>query len=304
MEHKEKYRPIFEGNIRTEESSASDIGLEREAKSIDFMEQLVPILELSDDQFNPKASELLKQRLHDLQSPLGQVVNTSGGTRDFILDTTDISPTKEGSKYRIDDESIYVQVLPTMRKLYRKYAERGISAETAFFSAAIHTAQIEQTRYFNGLPTKDRAEARSRILARYTGEFGPLSIADLKDAPMCSERAAVAHNVLHMLGIPSTFHAGFVGRATGNGFELADKSPHAFLTIFNTGGKEMLFDPANPKKYKDGDVTLREVPSVYKMPSGRKPVVVEKQNYEKQPDGSFKPSKTMKIVYGFRGVEV
>lgn len=302
MTEKVIHRPVFQGDVRVVDPSDNTVS--SEAQFAGAVERLVPLLALPDHLFDQLAPQYLEQRLRELRSPLEQVVDSAGGTNDFILETTVISPTNEGGQYRIDDESIYEHALPTMRRLYRQFVEGGgIEPERAFFSAAVHTAQIEQTRYFNGLPTKDRAKARSRILARATGEFGPLSIADLKDAPMCSERAAVAHNVLHLIGVPATFHAGVIGRATGNGSELVDKSAHAFLTVVNAQGEKRLFDLANPRKYKVSGSVVQETPSVYEMPNGGSDVVVaEKQNYDRQPNGSFAPGDTTTIVYGFRGL--
>jgi hypothetical protein len=71
------------------------------------------------------------------------------------------------------------------------------------------------------------------------------SISELKEVAMCMERAAVSHNMLHLLGIDSTLEVGELKIPDG------EKGGHAWLVIKGPDGIDRIFDPLNCHVIKD-----------------------------------------------------
>ena len=71
------------------------------------------------------------------------------------------------------------------------------------------------------------------------------SIKDLKEKNIaaCSERSAMAHNLLRFLGIDSELIFG----------KINQKAAHAYIIFKSENGKRILYDPMNPVEYRKND---------------------------------------------------
>jgi len=107
-------------------------------------------------------------------------------------------------------------------------------------------------------PDEDEVECEGK-------ERGKISDLEGKNSAACVERAALAHNLMKMLGIDSTYKAS----AILNGGE---KEAHAY-NLVKYNGKAYIFDATIPRGLENGEITplITEIPEVAyeKMCSGK-----------------------------------
>jgi len=113
-----------------------------------------------------------------------------------------------GKDYKLDDPTIYDHIAPLLYTTYHKIFEKvGGDPVRAYLNAAIRTAQYTQQVYFGSVAgnVKKRWQLLGDIL---DDDTEVKSITDLKSVAVCSERAAVANNVLQILGFNPVLETG------------------------------------------------------------------------------------------------
>lgn len=180
----------------------------------------------------------------------------------FISSTTEVRPVASLRGIAIDDDEIYQHFL-TSFKLFSKGVD--LADPEAYFEAAIYAAEYGQGYYFDvpGEPMPDDSlDRRNALLSEggFTRSY-TLPLFRFKGVAQCTERAAVAHNLLHFAGIKSTFLTGITMRNS------VEQELHAFLLVEPSLEDELLiFDPTNPMIYRAnlGGPPAFIIPNVYR----------------------------------------
>jgi len=211
-----------------------------------------------------------------------------------------------GKDYKLDDPTIYDHIAPLLYTTYHKIFEKvGGDPVRAYLNAAIRTAQYTQQVYFGSVAgnVKKRWQLLGDIL---DDDTEVKSITDLKSVAVCSERAAVANNVLQILGFNPVLETGQLD-AEGT----PQPEAHVFLFIQGSNGEEHLYDPTNPQPYYDSEGNLLETaPALY--PAGNalsmrsEPVTGQHKTYRIQQDGSVEVTeiRNMKFTLSPNGTEL
>ena len=145
-----------------------------------------------------------------------------------------------GNTFSVDDDSIYERAIDKISK----YGD----------SRALIAVQHATTEYFGTLvPNAEQEAIRNAKFDMPSPESKNYSVSDNKEGALCTERAAVAHNLLQFMGIESHFVLGNMVEKTASG-EKDER--HSFLLI-KPGDTYLIYDPTNPT-YCYGDEELTE----------------------------------------------
>ena len=176
--------------------------------------ELTPLLEITNhDEFTEQSQIFLEQRLAQLEATptVPQIDASLGNFQGFIAPTTVVSPWALGKGYKLDDPSMYANLLPNMKSYYQAYAQVVDDPAKAYRNAALATAQHTQQSYFGNVHSGNGGGgARESLLDDYVDDESPAvrSIAEFKGVAMCAERAAVANNALQVLGVSPVLEMG------------------------------------------------------------------------------------------------
>ena len=177
-----------------------------------------------------------------------------------------------GNTFSVDDDSIYERVID-------KISEYGDSR-------ALTAVQHATTEYFGTLvPNAEQEAIRNAKFDMPSPESKNYSISDNKEGALCTERAAVAHNLLQFMGIESHFVLGSMIEKTASG-EIDER--HSYLLI-KPGDTYLIYDPTNPT-YCYGDEELTEFQQYlpYIIDTGMKELPDAKSVFTDEPIIMFK----------------
>lgn len=204
----------------------------------DLMLQVMEIFRLSESEFDKAVESFIRERISLMcQSQKPQVIDTYDGQgvySQFIHPESDVKVFfNHPRSLRIDDDAIYKVFFGFLRRdpnLFRAIQE----TLKCYFGDYIQDDEISQCR------------------ARYYRREGPdlfVSVSALKGKAVCVEKAAVAHNILHFLGLESHFICS--DRCFLDNAEIM----HAYLVIAYEG-RLYIYDPTNPNEERTGVANL------------------------------------------------
>jgi len=155
-------------------------------------------------------------------------------------ETVSISPgTLEGKTFVMDDDEIYHKLIEYVHKIHDNGTEKDDD-----FLKILTSVQYAMNYYFGNISPISIEKWSEKF---ETPGIESYSIAHEKESAYCSERAAVAHNLLLFLGLNSRYTCGTYAESLNSGTEQHNSGElHGFL-IVEYGGKEYLYDPTNPK---------------------------------------------------------
>lgn len=152
--------------------------------------------------------------------------------------------------FKLDDDEIYYKFILDIKGNRNKNLNE--------YQKALRSVQSVTSSYFGYLtPPQENVEIRDKKFDS-PGPSYKHSISDNKEGALCTERAAVAHNLLIFCGEESYFVAGYMKEETP---ESETMELHNFLITKNPQGYYEVFDPTNPvrcfsNKQKDALVTF------------------------------------------------
>jgi hypothetical protein len=233
----------------------------------DVRTEVQNLMSLPPAEYAQASALFIAQRVAALeaQTPAGRVEALDGAYKGFIGSETLLLPFGVGKGYHLDDPAIYDGVLPVMRQTYEPLAEQlGSEDNRAYLTAALYTAQEVQQSYFGSVVTgPDGAVRREYLLDDFIDDDDApdvRSIAEFREAnaALCAERAAVASNVLQVLGMEAVYEMGRLD------VEGRPSEPHAYLVVKDSKGKDLIFDPTNPTLIFDkGGTFVQARPAMY-----------------------------------------
>jgi hypothetical protein len=197
-------------------------------------------------QFENAAVDFVIDRVGDLtyEAPRtdGPIHRYQGPHDVFLGHETEVRPMPEGTGFYVDDANTYMLTLKHMREL--RDPEGAALSRTEYVGRALQAVQAMEGEYFDNLqPSEEQGLIRN--LAMLQGAIPgspyvrPSSISELKDVALCTERAALAHNSLKILGVRSKLIFG--------GMEVEGKKfAHTFVEVEDGQNGSMIFDPMNP----------------------------------------------------------
>jgi hypothetical protein len=212
--------------------------------------EVTPLLELGDDSFTAAGEVFIAGRLAELTAgSSAEKIDANGGNmKGFIHPESEIFPAAGGTGYRLDDRTIYDAVMPYMRSAHAYVSAHVQDPQKAYLNAALITAQNVQQGYFGTVYNGPGTLAQHAELVG--GDFmldddedpGPdyRSIAEFKGVAMCTERTAIANNVLQILGVQPVLEMGKL--------QIDDRVEelHTYLFVKSPSGQEQVLDPMNP----------------------------------------------------------
>jgi hypothetical protein len=271
--------------------------------------QFEELLDLPDDQFDEAAQAFIDSRLQQLEatsdSTIEEINYHTGNYKGFISDGVQIRPNLRGRSFLLDDPEMYQKLPQLMKHYYQKFSEIiGDDPEKAYTNAAFYAVQKAQSMYFyaeGSNPYSAQGKNRRENLLSYSMDDEPEgtklpSIADFKGVAQCSERATVANNMLHVLGVEPVLVAGALETGSEN------KEFHHYLIIQTSSGREAIFDPTNPIIRQDSyDALLSVEPALYPveptfLDQVESRVAVEYIIYIEDEDGSIQTDSS-KYIY-------
>ena len=235
---KELDQSYFEARVKIGELLKLGEGFEMTANADQFIEERITLL------------------ANDSQTT--SVINFATSPLDvFISPESEVRAVAVGHGFKIDDPTAYQHFLRSFGMFASQWhdlAEPGLYDEVA-----IYGAQYGQGYYLDAPEIPADALARRTDLMVYGLGKEALSIGDFKGIAYCTERAALAHNMLHFAGVETIFLTGVsLGRKAG-------KELHCFLLTNNPEGDLEIYDPTNPltfRKTPAGPVAFF-VPAIY-----------------------------------------
>jgi hypothetical protein len=197
-------------------------------------------------QFGGAAVDFVMDRVgqlaHESFQAEGPIHRHQGPYDAFIAFNTEIRPKPEGTGFYVDDASAYKLTLERMHALHKP--EDGPLSRPEYVGKALQAVQAMEGDYFDSMAPGPEQEL-VRNLAMLQGAIPgskpvrPPSISELKDVAFCTERAALAHNSLRILGVRSELVFGAM-EVEGETFA------HTFLKVEDGQDGSMVYDPTNP----------------------------------------------------------
>lgn len=225
-------------------------------------DQVIGLISVEDNlEFAHLSSAFIDQQLEEL-SALSSPQNISLLSKShegFIHPDSIVKQAVFGKGFQLNDKDIYASLLVTMREFKDAPGwEDSLNDPQNYRKLALFSTQYALMKYFEQTSTdSDTASNRNVLIYEAVDindedSFKPRSIADYKGRALCAENAAVANNMLAMLGFETSYYIG----------ELAvdDEKPdsHAFLVLKNANGVGLIYDPTHPEITSQGDArTLR-----------------------------------------------
>ncbi len=231
-------------------------------------ESVVSILDIKEDtEFTEAAHAFTSARLTELEansSPEIMDYFSHSQHTGFIHPDTVIKPNvyeaDETSGFKIDDTSIYVDLLTTLRSLRARDQYRSKSSKDEAFYKGLSTRGIQYTLFnYFGLDPQSEAKHDDTFGLNIGEDTEIFSISELKGKAMCIEYAAVGNNMLNFMGIDG---ANLIFGRLRRGEQSAH---HAYLVMNGSDGRQKVFDPVRPilvKNY-DKDVSVVLNPAVF-----------------------------------------
>ncbi len=189
--------------------------------------------------------EFIKNRIQELGKNQTRRIDTDqylyAPIVDGFLDSEMKIQPGNGNTFSVDDNEIYERVIDKVIQ----YGE----------NRTLIAVQHATTEYFGTLvPNPEEEALRNAKFDKPSSEHKNYSISDNKRGALCTERAAVAHNLFQFLGMESHFILGSMKEKNANG-EKDER--HSFLLI-KPSDTYLIFDPTNPT-YCYGDKELTKL---------------------------------------------
>ena len=164
----------------------------------------------------------------------------------------------------LDDPRIYHDWLDSMREMYRAHNWQDPSL---YRSLIFYSIQYGLQKYTGSVVPSDEQQANRETrlfnssIHSIDNDFDPqpASIADHKEEALCTERAAIAHNILCFNEIENFL---YVGELTVSEDGI-DEELHVFLVYKNVNGQLMIYDPTNPEFITEDGKVVGMLPSIY-----------------------------------------
>lgn len=229
------------------------------------MSVVVPMLGLESEAMQTELSTYVHQRVDEL-SPTSDTESVSlgqGGTERYINRDVEMAP---GIFYvrpfKLDDTAAYEASIPYIAEAFSVLSDLE-DAKRSYITAVLRGVNLGQAVYFESYEGSPSRHAKITDLLVDDNQEG-LSISSFGDAAICLQRAAVAHNTLHIFGISSRLEVGKLSHTSDQGEEISEA--HAFLTIIGSDGTKYIFDPSNPIKHvNEVGQTVYIEPAIYEL---------------------------------------
>ena len=214
---------------------------------------LIPLLDLPEGEYLTSIGGFVQKRLTELESSprtVQMLDGLHGNYQGFLHSDVEVNPAVFGAGFKIDDPAIYRDLFTRLRYFQDVFKATAVGDDKDYEKAVFHAIQYALQDYFgNVVPSDAGMKRREQMVWRgavhAVGEedqaYEPASIAEFKDIALCAERAAVANNMLQLLGFEPVMVSGKLEREDDTEPEL-----HSFLVIRNCEGREMIYDPSNP----------------------------------------------------------
>ncbi len=234
-------------------------------------------------EFEEWKEQFIADRLMELlrQCYQGEFTNLSLPTAAFFGPDNEIRPNYFGSGFKMDDTDIYRAFLNTMHE----FVTNGWPGGDKFGALRDMSIQYAIIRYFRNItPTE---EERNRREARIHSNADAVSIRDTKREGVCSERAAVAHNLLCFSDVENYFYVAILSRQGHT-----EDDVHALIVLKNSKGDYPIYDPSNPQVLEaDNGSVMSFIPAIF--PGGDKLLSGEKAEVEHR---RFKDGESPQIL--------
>lgn len=232
----------------------------------------IRLFELPDDIFDAELPEFVRAQTEAL---------SEGTSRNVISDDTPsfsgfIAPDRplfaaEGfidqQPFVLDDPIAYEMSISRIRFEYKKIAHKFDPAK-ALLNAAVRGSSDAQILYFGSYYGVDQRLDRIEH-GKESAVPGSTSVTVIGDAAKCMERGAIVHNSMLMVGVGSEYCVGGLKKFDNDGAKVAGEG-HVFLKLKGSSGRDIIYDPANPKitEYPDrGEMMAR--PNTFPLDDGR-----------------------------------
>jgi len=266
-----------------------------------IMSEAVPILELGDDDFEKAVNEFVAHRIDELSGGSSELnVGLINGATDEFIDA-EIPMFRSGQKsreYFLDDNEAYTASFKYVRALFKHFLSQGLEKKRAYLTAVIHGTNSGQVAYFESYFGNEKKldEITHEFMTDDDTPEERISIADLKGAGVCLERASITHNALKIFGINSRLETGRISVVNEDGSVATEQ--HAFITFEGLDGKKMIYDPTNPKVIKDSSgVIVGTRPSLYPVLEEGSIVTGNIIEFTKNDDGQILQSRSRQVTY-------
>ncbi|MDB5168647.1 MAG: hypothetical protein JWO41_3 [Candidatus Saccharibacteria bacterium] len=214
------------------------------------MADILPLFELDAETGAAAFHDYITQKSTELAvEDGGKTISAgSGGTDTFIGPETNLLIGTMYRDFRMDDPKAYEASLSFIKQQFNDLKDK-MPHDRAYMNAVIAGATVGQVDYFGSVGGS--AEKMAKISADLISEdVAPyVSISEYGQAAMCNQRSAVVHNTLHLFGVGSRLELGNLGTINPDGSVTQEQ--HAFLTIQNSKGQRVIFDPTNPIAYRN-----------------------------------------------------
>lgn len=284
---------LHTGNLQAHEGELHEV-----------MSRIVPIFELSDEEFEEALPEFVAERMTELADGASTEVMTAQtkGTEEFIVPERPQQIMGIMTKpFLMDDPELYIKLIEWTRKQYRdlQAANPGFDEEKKYVNAAIRGTQVGQWAYFGSYAgsMKKLIQASADIISD-EGDISPyVSIAEIGGGAVCHQRAAAVHNTLRILGIDSKFATGTLSQVVEG--VSGESELHAYVVI-SRNGKRILYDPTNPVAYKkEGETVTWLAPKLTEIPADTHELDVELPEVTITSDGAQENQLAHHLRYTF-----
>jgi hypothetical protein len=273
----------------------------RSAEEAQLKNVLEEALHLPGAEYLVWSENFTKKRLEELtgQSSPKEISATSPIETDFIHPESEVKPLFIGRGFNMNDPKIYESFMRTLKNFYEMGLEK---TPEDYRKLILNSVQYGIQDYFGHASPPGDAEIKrhKRLWDSATLSIDdennplPVSIAEIKDEGLCTERAAVAHNLLKFCGVESYFVNGKLNA------ENAQEDLHSYVILKNSQGDLLIYDPTHLHLLVDesGKPVFMQ-PFIF--PGGEKilageTVRTEKTNYKKTPLG-LEPLETKVYEY-------
>lgn len=213
----------------------------------------IELFSLTDEEFEQRLPGFIQKRVTDLESSVtvSSIDDTSHSFDSYIHSETSLHPAEDVIgvlPFKVDDTSGYVLAVRASRTWYKHLIEQGMPSEKALLNAALRGSFAGQVEYFGSIygHTMNRLH---RLDEGNNPGSGVVSVAKIGDSAMCMERAAVVHNALMVMGVPSKY---CIGKLSHSYDGRVKTEGHAYLEVIGTDGTRLIYDPTHPKIEKKG----------------------------------------------------
>jgi len=257
----------------------------RESELLEVMPSAITLFDLAEKDFEEALPDFAAQRMAKLSEGVSTefMTNATKGTDEFVRPERPQQVMGIMTKaFLMDDPSLYTTLIWWTRQqfLQTQGSNPEYSEDKTYVSAALQGTLIGQWEYF-GSYVGNAEQLISSTADLVFIDFDPendaasedgaaskyASIADVRTAAVCQQRALATHNTFRILGLDSKYKVGKLSEVI-NG-EPDEAVPHAYVELNWHDKQRFLIDPTNPILWRDanGNVTWLS-PQITEIPEG------------------------------------